>query len=99
MIPLYHRDACNRADSYTEPNSCLRDFSDSLNSMKVLLHLEKTPIELFKLSGKQLWRFSKQLTEQFSCVCEKYSFQKTNRKINFNAKKLTEIAVQISLME
>ena len=40
----------NRADPFTEPNSCLSDFSESLNSlnsvnsMKVLLHLEKTPM-------------------------------------------------------
>ena len=40
----------DRADPYNEPNSCLSVFSDSLNSlnslnsMKVLLHLEKTPI-------------------------------------------------------
>ena len=44
------RDDTTRADPYTEPNSCLSDFSDSLNSlispnsMKVLLHLEKTPL-------------------------------------------------------
>ena len=41
-----------RADPYTEPNSCFSDSSDSLNllnslnSMKVLLHLEKTPMSL-----------------------------------------------------
>ena len=50
MIPPDHRDRGNRADPYTEPNSCFSDFSDSLNSlnslnsMKVLLHLEKTPM-------------------------------------------------------
>ena len=47
MILLYHRDTCNRADPYTEPSTCFSDFSDSLNSldsMKVLLHLEKTPL-------------------------------------------------------
>ena len=44
MIPLDHRDRGNRADPYTEPNSCFSDSSDSLNSMKVLLHLEKTPL-------------------------------------------------------
>ena len=46
---LYQSATCNRADPYTEPNSCLSDFSDSLNSlnsMKVLLHLEKTPLIL-----------------------------------------------------
>ena len=49
-LPLSHRVNCKRADPYTEPNSCLSDFSDSLNSlhsvnsMKVLLHLEKTPM-------------------------------------------------------
>ena len=37
-----HRDTGNRADPYTEPNTCFSDSSDSLNSMKVLLHLEKT---------------------------------------------------------
>ena len=50
MMPLDHRDRGNRAEPYTEPNSCFSDSSDSLNSlnlMKVLLHLEKTP-----LSGK-----------------------------------------------
>ena len=47
---LSHRATGNRADPYTEPKSCLSDFSDSpnslnlLNSMKVLLHLEKTPV-------------------------------------------------------
>ena len=50
MITLDHRDRGNRADPYTEPNSCFSDSSDSLNSlnslnsMKVLLHLEKTPM-------------------------------------------------------
>ena len=50
MIPLDHRDTGNRADPYTEPNSCFSDSSDSLNllnslnSVKVLLHLEKTPL-------------------------------------------------------
>ena len=49
MIPQDHRDRGNRADPYTEPNSCFSDSSDSLNSlnslnsMKVQLHLEKTP--------------------------------------------------------
>ena len=49
MIPLDHRARGNRADHYTEPNSCFSDSSDSLNSlislnsMKVPLHLEKTP--------------------------------------------------------
>ena len=44
---LYHSATDNRADPYTKPNSCLSDFSDSLNSLnsvKVLLHLEKTPM-------------------------------------------------------
>ena len=44
MIPLSYRDTCNRGVPYTEPNLCLSDFSDylnSLNSMKVLLHLDK----------------------------------------------------------
>ena len=39
----------NRADPYTESNSCFSGSSDSLNSlnsMKVPLHLEKTPIRL-----------------------------------------------------
>ena len=50
MMPLDHRDRANRADPYTEPNSCFSDSSDSLNSlnslnsMKVPLHLEKTPM-------------------------------------------------------
>ena len=50
MIPLDHRDRGNRADPYTEHNSCFSDSSDSLNSlnslnsMKVPLHLEKTPL-------------------------------------------------------
>ena len=49
-LPLSHRATGNRADPYTEPNSCLSDFSDSLNSlillnsMKIFLHLEKTPL-------------------------------------------------------
>ena len=37
----------NRADPYIEPNSYFSDFSDSLNSLnsvKVLLHLGKTPM-------------------------------------------------------
>ena len=44
-LPLSLRSTSNRADPYAEPNSCLSDFSDSLNSlnsMKDLLHLEKT---------------------------------------------------------
>ena len=44
-----HRATHNRADPYTEPSSCLSDVSDSLNSldsMKVLLRLEKTPLSL-----------------------------------------------------
>ena len=48
-LPLSHRATSTRADPYSEPNSCLSDFSDSLNSlnsMKVLLHLEKTPLNL-----------------------------------------------------
>ena len=47
-LPLSHKATGNRADPYTEPNSCLSDFSDSLNSLnslKVLLHLEKTPLQ------------------------------------------------------
>ena len=47
---LYHSATGNTVDPYTEPNSCLSDFSDSLNSLnsaKVLLHLEKTPVNLF----------------------------------------------------
>ena len=47
MIPLDHWARGNRADPYTEPNSCFSDSSDSLNSlnsMKVPLHLEKTPM-------------------------------------------------------
>ena len=53
MIPLDHRDRGNRADPYTEPNSCFSDSSDSLNtlnSMKVPLHLEKTPLNLIAFS-------------------------------------------------
>ena len=59
-VPLSHRATSNRADPYSEPNSCLSDFSDSLNSlnslnsMKVLLHLEKTPLSRLKLvQGKE----------------------------------------------
>ena len=47
MAPLYQRDKGNKPDPKTEPNSCFSDFSDSvnsLNSMKVLLHLGKTPV-------------------------------------------------------
>ena len=42
-----------QARSFTEPNSCFSDFSDSLNSlnlMKVLLHLGKTPVGKENLS-------------------------------------------------
>ena len=52
MIQLDDRGTGNRADPYTEPNSCFSDSSDSLNSlnslnsMKVLLHLEKTILNL-----------------------------------------------------
>ena len=58
MIPLDHRDTGNRADPYTEPNSFFSDSSDSLNllnslnSMKVLLHLEKTPLDLNGLGSE-----------------------------------------------
>ena len=54
-LPLSHRDTGNRADPYTEPNSCLSDFSDSLNSLNslnVLLHLEKTPVNLPQANTK-----------------------------------------------
>ena len=53
-LPFSHRATGNRADAYTEPNSCLSDFSDSLNSlhslnsMKGLFHLEKTPLKVMK---------------------------------------------------
>ena len=50
VIPLDHRDTGNRADPYTEPKSCFSDSSDSLNSLnsvKVPLHLEKTPVSQF----------------------------------------------------
>ena len=49
-LPLNHRATGNKADPYTEPNSCLSDFSDplnylnSLNSLTVLLHLGETPL-------------------------------------------------------
>ena len=52
MIPLDHRDTGSEADPYTEPNSYFSDSShslNSLNSMKVLLHLEKTPMCLKEL--------------------------------------------------
>ena len=61
-LPLSHRATDNRTDPYTEPNSCLSDFSDSLNflnslnSMNVLLHLEKTPFFLFQNSSCRLNR-------------------------------------------
>ena len=54
MIPQDHRDRANRADPYTEPNSCFSDSSDSLNSLNSLtvpLHLEKSP--MFSLSVHQ----------------------------------------------
>ena len=54
MIPLDHRDRGNRADPYTETNSCFSDSSNSLNSlnsMKVPPHLEKTPMQSM-LQGK-----------------------------------------------
>ena len=46
---LYHcaTDTSDREDSKIDPDSCLTDFSDSLNSLnsvKVLLHLGKTPL-------------------------------------------------------
>ena len=47
---MVHRDTANRADPYIEPNSCFSDFSDSLNSLnsvKILLHLGKTPLACF----------------------------------------------------
>ena len=65
VIPQDHRDRGNRADPYTEPNSCFSDSSDSLNSlnsMKVPLHLEKTP--LFCLSRNDRTR----LHEDFSTL-------------------------------
>ena len=52
MIPPDHRDTGNRPDPYTEPNSFFNDSSDSLNSMKVPLHLEKTPLFFFLCSDK-----------------------------------------------
>ena len=47
MTPLDHRDRSNRAYPYTELNSCFGDSSDSLNSLnslKVSLNLERTPL-------------------------------------------------------
>ena len=61
MIPLDHGDRANRADPYTEPNSCFSDSSDSLNSlnslnsMKVPLHLEKTPLSEPTQTGWTGW--------------------------------------------
>ena len=55
MIPQDHRDMTNRADPYTEPNSCFSESSDSLNSlnsMKVPLHLEKTPMDVSICDGR-----------------------------------------------
>ena len=70
MIPLDHRDRGNRADPYTEPNSCFSDSSDSLNllnslnsmnllnSMKAPLHLEKTPLAEKRSFGRWNWACS-----------------------------------------
>ena len=44
MQPQCHQDICERQDLWLYPNSCFSDLSDSLNSMKYLLHLEKTSI-------------------------------------------------------
>ena len=49
---LYHcaTETANREDSKIDPDSCLSDFWDSLNSLnsvKVLFHLGKTPISLW----------------------------------------------------
>ena len=51
-LPLCHRDTVNREDSYIDPNSGFSDLSEflnypnSVNSMKVLLHLGKISIDL-----------------------------------------------------
>ena len=45
MLPHYQQDTGNRQGPYNDPNSFVSDFSDSLNSLnlvKVLLHLGKT---------------------------------------------------------
>ena len=47
MLSQHQQDTCERQDLKIQPNSCFSDLSDSvnllnsLNSMKVLLHLEK----------------------------------------------------------
>ena len=69
MIPPDHRDTGNRADLYTKPNSCFSDSSDSLNSlnsMKVPLHLEKTPIACYFISGisSQMSNYQEQQTSK-----------------------------------
>ena len=45
MIPQYHRDTGNREDLLTDPNSCFSDLTNSMNSVKVRLHLGKTPMK------------------------------------------------------
>ena len=37
-------DTADREDIQIDPSSCFSDFSDSLNSVKVPLHLGKTPL-------------------------------------------------------
>ena len=44
MVPQHQQDTCERQDLQIVPNSRFSDLSDSLNSMKVLLHLGKTPL-------------------------------------------------------
>ena len=41
MLPQRQEGTGNREEYYIDPNSCFSDLSDSLNSMKALLHLGK----------------------------------------------------------
>ena len=51
MLPQHQQDTCERQDLKIEPHSCFSDFSDSLNLMKVPLHLEKKSNGLLVISG------------------------------------------------
>ena len=71
MIPLDHRDRGNRVDPYTEPNSCFSDSSDSLNSLnaiKVPLHLEKTLFTSLLCSVEFAGLFAARPPSRVSCL-------------------------------
>ena len=104
-LPLSHRATGNRPDPYTEPNSCLSDFSDSLNSlnsMKVLFHLEKTPLYLYYghcciLSMcMNMDRFQKVLHEDYFCVKKREKKNFGNRGLKGATSLLTTIYLNLS---